>query len=332
MMGDDGPVNDPGVTRPGWAMPGSVVDQPVTDAPIAAAPVEPRTGPVDGEAPPGPEAVPAIPLMPRTTADILDGGFAVIKARPARIVGLTAAFVVPLQLVAAYIQRDYTGGVPIADILSDDPTVFNEQANGSQGGELAVQIAVVILSTFALVCVAAGLAHLVTQWMMGRDPKARELFGVIGRRSWPLLVTFVVVKLAELGGAAACYVGLPFVMALFVPVAPIVAVEGLGPFASLGRSTRLTRARYWPTLGIALLMGLTSWLLSTALSALPAFLAGWVGLERGWPILAVGEIAAEVIVVPFVAASTVLLYLDLRVRTEGLDIEMAAGRALDRPA
>ena len=79
-------------------------------------------------------------------------------------------------------------------------------------------------------------------------------------------------------------------------------------------------------------MGLTSWLLSTALSALPAFLAGWVCLERGLPILAVGEIAAEVIVVPFVAAATVLLYLDLRVRTEGLDIEMAAGRALDRPA
>jgi len=34
--------------------------------------------------------------------------------------------------------------------------------------------------------------------------------------------------------------------------------------------------------------------------------------------------------VPFVAASTVLLYLDLRVRTEGLDIEMAAGHVLDR--
>ncbi len=30
------------------------------------------------------------------------------------------------------------------------------------------------------------------------------------------------------------------------------------------------------------------------------------------------------------AAATVLLYLDLRVRTEGLDIEMAAGRVLDR--
>ena len=35
---------------------------------------------------------------------------------------------------------------------------------------------------------------------------------------------------------------------------------------------------------------------------------------------------------PFVAAATVLLYFDLRVRTEGLDIEMAAGRVFDRAA
>jgi hypothetical protein len=329
-MGDDGPMDDPGVTRHGWAVPGSVVDQPVPEAPTPVAPSEPPLVSPDGErARPGADAVPSIPLMPRTTADILDGGFAVLKARPARIIGLTAAFVVPLQVVAAYLQRDYLGGVPIADLITDDPTVLNE-SSGTQGAEIVAGIGVILLSTLALVCVAAALAHLVTQWTMGRDPRIGELFGVVARRSWPLLVTFVVVKFAEVGGFFACYIGLPFVMALFVPVAPVVAVEGQGPFASLGRASRLARARYMPTLGIALLMGLTSWLLSTALSALPQVLAAWAGLGRAWPILAVGNIAAEVIVVPFVAASTVLLYLDLRVRTEGLDIEMAAGHVLDR--
>src|SRR5262245_2073662 len=254
-MGDDGAVDDPGVTRSGWAVPGSVVEQPVRDAPIPAAPSGPVGTPVDGDGGEGPAAapVPSLPLIPRTTADILDGGFAVIKARPARIIGLTATFVVPLQLLSAYIQRDYIGsGVSLSDFVTDDPTVLNEQGTGG-GAELVVQIAIIILSTFALVCVAAGIAYLVTQWTMGRDPKLREIFGVLGRRSWPLLVTFVLVKLAEIGGAAACYIGLPFVMALFVPVAPIVGVEGVGPFASLGRSTRLTRARYFPTMGIALL-------------------------------------------------------------------------------
>jgi hypothetical protein len=33
-----------------------------------------------------------------------------------------------------------------------------------------------------------------------------------------------------------------------------------------------------------------------------------------------------------VAAATVLLYLDLRIRTEGLDIEMSARELLDDPS
>jgi hypothetical protein len=36
-----------------------------------------------------------------------------------------------------------------------------------------------------------------------------------------------------------------------------------------------------------------------------------------------------VIVVPFTAAATTLLYLDLRIRNEGLDIEMTARHVLD---
>jgi hypothetical protein len=92
------------------------------------------------------------------------------------------------------------------------------------------------------------------------------------------------------------------------------------------------RPRYFPVMGVAVLMGVVSWLLANALSALPQFLASWIGFERGWPLLALGSIAAQLVVVPFVAAATVLLYFDLRVRTEGLDIEMTAIDVLDRAA
>ena len=117
-------------------------------------------------------------------------------------------------------------------------------------------------------------------------------------------------------------------MPLFVAVAPVIGVEGGGAMAAVRRSVRLVRPRYFPVMGIALLMGLVATLLSTALSALPQVIAAWDG--DWWPVLAVGNIAAEIVVMPFVAAATVLLYFDLRVRTEGLDLEMAAGRVFDR--
>jgi hypothetical protein len=95
---------------------------------------------------------------------------------------------------------------------------------------------------------------------------------------------------------------------------------------------RLVRPRYWFVMLVAVLSGVVAWLLTNALSALPQLLASWIGLERGWPLLALGSTVAELVVVPFVAATAVLLYFDLRVRTEGLDIEMTAIDVLDRAA
>ena len=115
---------------------------------------------------------------------------------------------------------------------------------------------------------------------------------------------------------------------LFVVVAPVIGVEGGGGMNAIGRSVRLVRPRYFPVMGVAVLMALVSTLLGLALSALPQAIVAWSG--DWWPLLAVGGIVSEIVVMPFVAAATVLLYFDLRVRTEGLDIEMAAGRVLDR--
>jgi len=354
-LGDDGAVEDD-ITRPpggagqgggvgaatgggnggaagAWVAPGTAADQPAPAPLDAAPPGAPADGRVVGRTPgaggDAADTVPAITLRPMTVADILDGGFAVVKARPRRILGLTAAFVVPTQLVVALLQRDAFEGAGLVEFFSGDPTVTNEPVTG---GDLAAQYLALAVATIvpaiALVCIAAAIGHLVGQWIMGRDAPAGEMAGVIGRRWWPLLGSFVVVKLAEAGSLLACYLGLLFVMPLFVVVAPVLGVEGGGGMDAIRRSVRLVRPRYFPVMGIALLMALVSTLLSTALSALPQAIVAWDG--DWWPLLTVGVIASAIVVMPFVAAATVLLYLDLRVRTEGLDLEMAAGRAFDR--
>jgi hypothetical protein len=354
-LGDDGAVEDD-ITRPpggagpgggvgaatggtnggagaGWAAPGAAAEQPVP-APIEAVPPgAPAGGRVvgraGGEAGDAADTVPAIALRPMTVADILDGGFAVVKARPRRILGLTAAFVVPTQLVVALLQRDALQDTGLVEFFSTDPTVTNEPVTGEDLASQYVALGIAtIVPAIALVCIAAAIGHLVGQWVMGRDAPAGEMAGVIGRRWWPLLGSFIVVKLAEVGSVLGCYIGLLFVMPLFVAVAPVIGVEGDGAMAAVRRSVRLVRPRYFPVMGVALLMGLVATLLSTALSALPQVIAAWDG--DWWPVLAFGNIAAEIVVMPFVAAATVLLYFDLRVRTEGLDLEMAAGRVFDR--
>jgi len=139
-----------------------------------------------------------------------------------------------------------------------------------------------------------------------------------------------VVKLAEAASVVGCYIGLLFVMPLFVAVAPVIGVEGGRTMEAVRRSVRLVRPRYFPVMGTAVVMGIVATLLVNALSALPQALAAWLDPAGAWVLVAVGSIVSEIVVLPFVAAATVLLYFDLRVRTEGLDLEMTASRVLDR--
>jgi hypothetical protein len=321
------------VTGGGWAVPGSAAEQPAPVDAVAAPPEGRVVRPGDGGGPPaGGAAVPAVSLRPMTAADVLDGGFAVLKARPRRIFGLAAAMIAPTHLGLFALQQAVLGStdLEVFEFLAD-PTVANEDVSG---GELANQYLMagldIVVGGLVLVVLAAAIGHLVGQWLMGRDAPAGEMASVAARRWWPLLGSFVVVKAAELGGVLACYIGLLFVMPLFVAVAPVVAVEGGGAWRAVVRSVRLVRARYFPVMGVALLMALVAELLYLALSALPQALALWIGGAAAWVMVAVGSIAAAIVVVPFVAAATVLLYFDVRVRTEGLDLEMSAADLFDR--
>jgi hypothetical protein len=313
-----------------WALPGTAAGEGADAGVVATPPTEATGAAADGR---GDERgvarrdefdVPVLGLRPMTVADVLDGGFAVLKARPRRILGLVAAFVIPAQLLIAFLERSALGGRTVVELWTSDPTVLNETADTNQAEQLAGTVLQLVLPAIALVFLAAAIAHLVSAWSVGHDPSGREMLSVAGRRWWPLLASFVLVKAAEAVGVLGCYVGAVFVMPLFVAVAPVIGVEAVGPVAALQRSARLTGHRYWPVLGIALLMAVVSALIGQAIAALPLGLAAWVGFDSGWPLVALGSIVRDMVVLPFVAAATVLLYLDLRVRSEGLDIELDA--------
>jgi hypothetical protein len=279
----------------------------------------------------GPGEVPHLSLRPMTVADVLDGAFAVIKARPLRLMGISAVFVVPVYLLAAYLQRNMLGDQSLSDLWSgnlQDPAVVADSQSGS-GNDFWVTMLVFIIPALALVFVAAAIARLVSAWSAGEDLPAGHLLRIVGRSWWPLLASYVLVHVIEGAGSLTCYFGSVVAMAFFSVTAPVIGAEGLGPVAAMKRSAELVAKRFWPVLGINLLIGIAATLLTSALGGMPQLLALWFGLDVAWPLLAAANVIAAVIGTPFVAAATVLLYLDLRIRNEGLDIEVAARETLD---
>jgi hypothetical protein len=110
-----------------------------------------------------------------------------------------------------------------------------------------------------------------------------------------------------------------FVMPLFLVTSPAIVIEGLGPWAGVRRSWRLTRVRYGAVLLAGVLIAIVSIGLTVALSGLGLAFSFF---SFGWIIDVICRGASSLITVPFVAASTTLVYLDLRIRAEGLDLEL----------
>lgn len=266
-----------------------------------------------------------------TASDVLDGAFAILKAAPATIVAFTAVFAVPVQILAGWLQRDLLGGSSIFELIEEGDSSLTAVDAGGAGGTWA-SIILLFGPSLALVFVAAGLARLVSAWHVGADLSLGELLRGSASMAWPLLASWVLVHLAEAVGMFAC--GLPAlaVMTWFLVTAPVIGTERLGPVEAMRRSARLVSRRFWPVMGLALLSGLVAYLFSQALGLLPSVLAIFIGTDGvGWVLLAVGGIITSLITMPVVAAATVLIYLDLRVRTEGLDLELEATRAFPSP-
>jgi hypothetical protein len=256
-----------------------------------------------------------------TVSDILDGGFAILKRAPATIIALTAVFVVPVQAASAWLNRG-AEGFDFDEVLDQTDTSFQIADTSGTSGAAAVVLQVGTM--LALVFVAAALARLVSAWHVGHDLSLSDLLRGSAPRAWPLLASWVLVHLLEAVSGIGLVLPLA-VMALFLVTAPVIGAEGLGPIEAMRRSARLTRRRFWMVLGLALLSFLVESLFETAIGLLPSVGSLFLGTEGvAWILPAIVGIVTQLITIPLVAGITVLIYLDLRVRTEGLDLELEA--------
>jgi hypothetical protein len=262
-----------------------------------------------------------------TVSDVLDGAFAILKASPATIIGFTAVFAVPVQILAAWLQRDLLGGDSILDVLNRGDSSLTGVDQGSLNSTWA-QVVLLFGPSLALVFVAAGIVRLVGAWHVGHDLSLGQLVAGSLPVAGPLLGSWFLVHLAEGLGALACgFPGLA-VMTWFLVTAPVIGAERLGPIAAMRRSARLVARRFWPVMGLTLLSGIVAALFGYALGLVPTVLSLVVGTDGlGWLLTAAAGVLTSLVTMPIVAATTVLIYLDLRVRTEGLDLEMDAAGA-----
>jgi hypothetical protein len=115
---------------------------------------------------------------------------------------------------------------------------------------------------------------------------------------------------------------------------PALLLEEQPVTASLGRSWRLVRGSFWRVFGILVLTGILVSIGSGVITLPLAAISALLDLGEDVPysnfgitlaqlaIRGVATIVAGAIFYPFQASVTALLYIDLRMRREGLDVEL----------
>jgi hypothetical protein len=348
----------PGYNPPGYGQaPGSAYGQPgygQTGAGYGAPP--------GGWAPPPPHAPKpgVIPLRPIAVGEILDGAFTSIRRNPKATLGIAAVVLTISGIVTTSLEVLLLSQLGLN--TSTDQTLTGAQLAGMLAVVVPSGLTALVLAFIVQILLTGLLTAVVGRSVLGDRITAGEAWRIALPRLPALLLATLLTGLALLGpwaGLAAVLIllgvagapGGPLIAIGFLGVivavvldvwfwtmfsmsAAAVVLERQGPAQALGRSWRLVRKSFWRVFGILLLAGIIV-LVASSVLRLPftvisaAFSSGAAPLAEAIKpsvaslvIGAVGSIVAGAITQPISAGVTVLLYVDLRMRREGLDLAL----------
>ncbi|MGQ0632022.1 MAG: glycerophosphoryl diester phosphodiesterase membrane domain-containing protein [Sporichthyaceae bacterium] len=308
-------------------------------------------------APQWPSQAGVVPLRPLGIGEIIDGAITTMRRHWKIQLGLSAAVVSVvsvLQAGALYLLLRDTSA------LNSPPGGFNSANSASEEASAAAnlaQLVTLIVGQLAQMVLVGVLAFVVGQAVLGRDVSAATAWAATRPHLWRLIALAVGVMLGT-----AVLIGSPVVFALALAsggmsddgaigvgvlgvlatapltvwlyvrlavAAPALVLERASLREALRRSAKLVRRSWWRCFGILLLGVVISSVIGSIIQ-LP-FLIPVVITEfdnYGSPgvtfylCTTIGAAFAGAITYPFTAGVTALLYLDLRMRREALDLTL----------
>ncbi|HEY3023285.1 MAG TPA: hypothetical protein VGK11_06605 [Actinomycetota bacterium] len=245
---------------------------------VPGGPIPPPPPPPPGT-PPGPGG-----FRPRTLGEILSEAFRIYRENAANLVVIVAVVVVPLSLIGAVAIRLFDVTLALVFI----------------GAAIGVIISFILQAAMLRGAAQATIGDPV-------DVEASYRWG-LSRLGSVLLVAFLVGIVVGVGFLLLIIPGIIFLVFLSVSE-PALIVENRRGTEAMSRSWNLVRGHFWHALVVILVAAIITWVIQGILGA--------IGGDN-WFVRWIFSAIAQIITAPFTALVTLLLYLDLRARTEAL--------------
>ncbi|HEY0869251.1 MAG TPA: glycerophosphoryl diester phosphodiesterase membrane domain-containing protein [Acidothermaceae bacterium] len=309
-----------------------------------------------------------VPLRPLSVGEVLDGSFSTIRKHPRIVFGGAAVLAVVAELIRLLVGLALNN-VPASlgstsFSTNTDNTNGDTTANFSSIGSTATGAVVSLVVNALCVAVLAGVVTgVVGKAVIGQQPNGREILGAVRKRWFGLLVVSVLAEVLPftpilllvfgilLGtistgagvaggvfGGLAALVLCPLLWGRLALAVPIFILERKGPGASIARSWRLVRGAFWRTWLLRALVWIIVVVAGGTVSA-PLFLIVFSSAASGKTPSTLDLIIAVIIgalvwmvTQPLTAAALTIIYVDRRMRAEGLDLQLVqAARAAATP-
>lgn len=213
----------------------------------------------------------------------------------------------------------------VPDALADnfagsywDPTTAPEDIPSDQITTWVTGIVIgSFASAFGYVLASAVACVVVSEGWHGRNATWRHAWSVVARRIGPLLWLSLIGGLLVIVGLLLCilpgiWLGVAWCVAL-----PALLFEDVRGTRALERSFRLTRRRWWPTLGGIVLISATGWLMAAPFT-IPGFFVRAMTDDFfiGSSIQGTLSILGSLITTPVTASLLTVFFYDLRARQQ----------------
>jgi hypothetical protein len=284
-----------------------------------------------------------IPLRPLNLGDILDGAITTIRRFPLLILGVSAIVAVVnygLGFLGGYLFASDIG--PISTTPAQTPEELQRQLSQLVGPLLTTLLVSLVITLLTQTFLSGFLTVVGGKAVLGKPVTFRDAITELKSRFLPLLGMTVLFTLAVAVATLLCVIPAIPVYVFLSLAGPALILERGRVGQAFSRSRLLVSGSFWRVLGILLL----TLLIGTVIRGVFGFVFGggtsFVSqlFNPGEPVTmstfglilqGVGTVIGETIVTPFMALVTVLLYIDQRMRKEGMDIELARAAGVVPP-
>jgi hypothetical protein len=266
----------------------------------------PPTPPV----PPPPSGGTTIPQ--RRITEILEAAFDLYRRNWQTLMGITAIVVIPVAFVQAFLTHLLTQTITTRTIdVGGTGTQVVVRTTPGFGRTLIAEVLLALLSVFVWALLTGAITRAVASETAGLTAELSDSYHYAMGRAFPIIWLSILIGLAVGFGFLLLIIPGIFILVKVIVSVPSLVVEDRRGSAAFGRSWALVKGSWWHVAGAIVLAWLITLVVSAILSA--PFSA--------WPVRAIGSAIAQIVTLPFSTTVGVLVYLDLRARTEALTVE-----------